>query len=179
MEIPDDAYRTFSQNWISCSTIGEEYCRLIVWRFKIMKRQLWTLTIANDVTIIDTPQMHCIGYYITTHFTKNKTVSCFLTGLSPVSTHSWVNRYQRSVRPKSNLNGKIKVHVHWQLYCLMSTVIFTLIAHGEGRVRGRGKKIHYRLYSLGVSDIVFEIYWRFLLRVYSFNHILSILLQRL
>ena len=55
MELPNDACTTFSQNWISCSTIGEEYCRLIGWRFKIMKRQLWTSTIANDVTIINTP----------------------------------------------------------------------------------------------------------------------------
>ena len=44
LEIPTDAYTTLSRNLIGCSRLGQEYCKLIGWYLKIMRRQLWTLT---------------------------------------------------------------------------------------------------------------------------------------
>ena len=44
MEIPNDAYTTLSRNLIGGSTLSQEYCKLIGWYWKIMRRQLWTLT---------------------------------------------------------------------------------------------------------------------------------------
>ena len=38
------AYTTLSQNLIGCSTLSQEYCNLIGWYWKIMRRQLWILT---------------------------------------------------------------------------------------------------------------------------------------
>ena len=47
LEIPNDAYTTLSPKLIGCSTFGQEYCRLIGWYWRIMRRQLRTLTCAR------------------------------------------------------------------------------------------------------------------------------------
>ena len=44
LEIPSDAYTTLSRNLNGCSTLSQEYCKLIGWYWKIMRRHLWTLT---------------------------------------------------------------------------------------------------------------------------------------
>ena len=44
LEIPNDAYTTLSRNLIGCSTLSQEYCKLIGSYRKIMRRQLLTLT---------------------------------------------------------------------------------------------------------------------------------------
>ena len=44
LEIPNDAYTTLSRNLIGCSTLSQEYCKLIGWYWEKMRRQLWTLT---------------------------------------------------------------------------------------------------------------------------------------
>ena len=36
-----------SRNLIDCSTLSQEYCMLISWYWKIMRRQFWTLTYPN------------------------------------------------------------------------------------------------------------------------------------
>ena len=43
LEIPNDASTILSQNLIGCSTLSQEYCKLIGWHCKVMGRQLWTL----------------------------------------------------------------------------------------------------------------------------------------
>ena len=44
LEIPNDAYTTLSQNLMGCSTLSQEYCELIGRYWKIMRKQLGTLT---------------------------------------------------------------------------------------------------------------------------------------
>ena len=44
LENPNNAYTTPSQNPIGCSTLRQEYCKVIDWSWKMMRRQLWTLT---------------------------------------------------------------------------------------------------------------------------------------
>ena len=44
LEIPNDAYATLSQNLMGCSTLSQEYCKLIGRYWKIMRKQLGTLT---------------------------------------------------------------------------------------------------------------------------------------
>ena len=44
LEIPNDAYTTLSQNLMGCSTLSQEYCKLIGRYWKIMRKQLGTLT---------------------------------------------------------------------------------------------------------------------------------------
>ena len=44
LEIPNKAwYTALSWNLIGCSTLSQEYCKLIGWYWKIMRRQFWTL----------------------------------------------------------------------------------------------------------------------------------------
>ena len=43
LKIPIDGYTTLSPNLIGCSALSQEYCKLIGWYWKIMRRQLWIL----------------------------------------------------------------------------------------------------------------------------------------
>ena len=49
LEIPNAAYTTLSRNLIGCSIPSKEYCKLIGWYWKIVRRQLWTLTCPSAV----------------------------------------------------------------------------------------------------------------------------------
>ena len=44
LEIPNDAYTTFSRNLIGRSTLSQELCKVFGWCLEIMRRQLWTLS---------------------------------------------------------------------------------------------------------------------------------------
>ena len=44
LEIPNDANSKLCWNLIGCSTLRQEYCKLIDWYWKVMIRQLGTLT---------------------------------------------------------------------------------------------------------------------------------------
>ena len=52
LEFPKVAYTALCQHLIGCSTLSQEFCKLIGWYWKIMRWQLWTLTYPNWATSV-------------------------------------------------------------------------------------------------------------------------------
>ena len=52
LEIPNEAYMLHSQFLIGCSLLSEEWCKLIGWYWRIMRRQVNTLTCPYRITMI-------------------------------------------------------------------------------------------------------------------------------
>ena len=105
LEIPNDAYTTLSRNLIDCSTLSQEYCKLIGWYWKIMKRQLWTLTYPIPKFLL---QLYAVCFleeprYIVTEVMSTETLGALL---------------RRRKQEGSALNAKARVDIATQVRSL-------------------------------------------------------------
>ena len=96
LEIPNDAYTTLSPNLIGCSTLSQEYCKLISWYWNIMRRQLWTLTCPIGKPL--SRSCHCYHYF------------------QLVLTEVWVYGSLKRLAGK-HLNGPAECKFHLQFTC--------------------------------------------------------------